>query len=339
MKNIITKFGLVLIGSTVLLPQVSYAWGASGHRMVSTAGIKSLPDNLPSFLRTDNSAAIIGELGREPDRSKGSGKSHDRDLDPGHYLNLGDDGLIANSVAITALPDSRENYDTALRAKGSDEYQAGFLPYSIIDGWQQLRKDFAYWRADKAGIKYAKSIPERQWFEHDQQLHEILILRDTGYWSHFVADASQPLHVTTHFNGWGEYDNPGNFLNAKSVHADFEGSYVSKYIQLATVMNNMPQPKVLGCEIEQQTANYLIATNKQVVPFYQLINSHPLSLESREVSQFAISRLAAGAAELRDLIMAAWQCSLDMTVGFPPVSVEDIESGHTNPIHEMGGLD
>jgi hypothetical protein len=41
----------------------------------------------------------------------------------------------------------REQYDTLLRAKGITQYKAGYLPYSIVDGWQQIRKDFAYWRA------------------------------------------------------------------------------------------------------------------------------------------------------------------------------------------------
>ena len=35
-------------------------------------------------------------------------------------------------------------------SQGLDSWQAGYLPYSIIDQHQQLTKDFAYWRAVKA---------------------------------------------------------------------------------------------------------------------------------------------------------------------------------------------
>jgi hypothetical protein len=26
-----------------------------------------------------------------------------------------------------------------------------------------------------------------------------------GIWSHYGGDASQPLHVSIHYNGWGDY--------------------------------------------------------------------------------------------------------------------------------------
>ncbi|MGB8366147.1 MAG: hypothetical protein ACLQUZ_15275 [Rhizomicrobium sp.] len=89
---------------------------------------------------------------------------------------------------------TREDYDSALRAVGSDEYKAGYFPYSIIDGWQQLVKDFAYWRANAAGEKFARNDAQRAWFVRDRQTREQLTIRDLGYWSHFVGDASQPLH-------------------------------------------------------------------------------------------------------------------------------------------------
>ena len=330
---------LMFLAFVGLYPQASFAWGATGHRIISSVGIKSLPDDIPAFLRSDDSASLIGELGREPDRSKGSGHSHDKDLDPGHYLNLGDNGLIGDAVPIDSLPDSREAYDTALREKGLDEYKVGFLPYSIIDGWQQLTKDFAYWRADDAGIRFSSNATDKGWYERDKRLHEMLILRDAGYWSHFVGDGSQPLHVTTHFNGWGNFDNPEKFSNSNTVHADFEGKYVSRYIKTAMVSQSLPKPVNLGCDIQKQTASYLIETNKQVAPFYRLMNTNTLSSESDEISKFAISRLASGAAELRDLIVAAWKCSLDASVGYPPVPVTDIESGQKNPIRELDGLD
>ena len=40
----------------------------------------------------------------------------------------------------------------ALQAVHTDSYHAGYLPYSIVDGWEQLAKDFAYWRVLTAAI-------------------------------------------------------------------------------------------------------------------------------------------------------------------------------------------
>ena len=37
---------------------------------------------------------------------------------------------------------------------------AGYLPYSIVDGWQQLVKDFGYWRVLVAATETATT---RDW--------------------------------------------------------------------------------------------------------------------------------------------------------------------------------
>jgi hypothetical protein len=52
---------------------------------------------------------------------------------------------------------TREDYDTLLRAKGFTQYKAGYIPYSIVDGWQKIRKDFAYWRAAVKGAETAST--------------------------------------------------------------------------------------------------------------------------------------------------------------------------------------
>ena len=57
------------------------AWGSSGHRMVGVAAMQALPGELPDFLREAGSATAVGELSREPDRSRnslGSCSAYDR---------------------------------------------------------------------------------------------------------------------------------------------------------------------------------------------------------------------------------------------------------------------
>jgi hypothetical protein len=133
-------------------------------------------------------------MGRELDRSKGSGKMHDAERDPGHYIDLAEDGAVMGVLPLSQLPVTREEYDTLLWAKGFTQYKAGYLPYSIVDGWQQIRKDFAYWRATVKGAETATTPEERAWFEADRRLREKLTIRDIGIWSHYGGDASQPLH-------------------------------------------------------------------------------------------------------------------------------------------------
>src|SRR5439155_22990745 len=109
------------------------------------------------------------------------------------------------------LPTTRAAYEKALQAAGTDSWKAGYLPYSIVEGWQQLVKDFAYWRVDRVGEATSPRPEDRAWFAADRRLRESLIVRDLGVWSHYVGDASQPLHVTVHYNGWGDSPNPFGF--------------------------------------------------------------------------------------------------------------------------------
>lgn len=69
------------------------------------------------------------------------------------------------ALPLSKLPTTREEHDTLVRAKDLAQYKAGYLPYSFIDGWQQLRKDFAYWRALKKGLETAATAKDRAWFD------------------------------------------------------------------------------------------------------------------------------------------------------------------------------
>ena len=46
---------------------------------------------------------------------------------------------------------------------------------------------------------------------------------------------------------------------------------------------------------------------------------------------FADARLAAGASELRDMIVDAWRASAKTKVGYPGVSLRDVEAGKVDP--------
>ena len=147
------KRSLLLLAVFAALPfpvRSAFAWGATGHEWISGIAIEKLPDSVPEFIRTKEAAAEIAVLGRELDRSKGAGKAHDAERDPGHYIDLAEDGSVHGVLPLEKLPATREEYDTLLRVKGFTQYKSGYLPYSIVDGWQQIRKNFAYWRALKS---------------------------------------------------------------------------------------------------------------------------------------------------------------------------------------------
>ena len=330
-----------LIGAVfvLLVPAHALAWGSTGHRFIGEIAIQTLPEEIPSFLRTDDVARQVGELAREPDRSRGSGDVHDKERDPGHFVDIGDDLSIFGGPKLSALPPTRMDYDSALRVVGATQYKAGYLPYSIIDGFQQLKTDFAYWRGDSAGEKLATKSSARDWFEHDRVLREALIVRDLGVWAHFVGDASQPMHASVHYDGWGDFPNPEGFSNQHGIHRHFEGAFVRANVKETDVVALLPPYRDCSCTIEVRTAQYLAATQAQVLPFYRLEKAGAFASATAEGKSFATASVAAGAAELRDMIIDAWRQSANAKIGNPSTLVSDIESGKADALGALQGED
>lgn len=328
----------VLSLCVALLPHEAGAWGAMGHRLIGEDAIKALPDEVPAFIRGDAVAAAMGELAREPDRWKGSGATHDGSRDPGHFLDVDDFGRVNGGPLLSALPVTREDYESALRAAGTDSTKSGWLAYSIVDGWQQIARDFALWRAAKAGVGFAKNDTQRAWLDADRARREQLILRDIGEFAHYVGDGSQPLHVSVHFDGWGPGPNPNKFTLEK-IHARFEGEFVRAHLTPEAVLAAMPPYRDCKCEIATATAQYLRATNAQVAALYTVEKKGSFKGKNKEEISFATARLAAGAAELRDLIVDAWHASGGQMVGYPATPLSEIESGKADAYALLYGND
>ncbi len=312
---------LIACLSLGLVPHAVRAWGYLGHELVNRAAVLALPATVPAFLRSRQAIDDVALLGPELDALKGAGTSWDRDHDPGHYLDLRDDGTIAGVVRLNALPPTREAYDLALRAAGTDEYAQGFLPYAILDGWEQLRRDFAFWRLFDAQVRNAASPTRRAEALERRTLEELLIVRDIGVWGHYVADASQPLHVTVHYDGWGLYPNPEHFTQARTLHAFFESTFVAAHATLAGVRARMASSDVRPtahlvsqARILHRIERYLAATNAEVVPLYRLERAGGFARATPQAIAFVDARLAAGASELRDLVLSAWYDSANVTL-------------------------
>ena len=328
-----------LVGVVALAgASAALAWGATGHRLVGEAAMQSLPADLPAFLRFPDAVQAVGEIAREPDRSKGSGQPHDHDLDPGHFLDLDDQGKVNGGPSLANLPIDREAYDIALQAAKTDAYRSGYLPYNIQDGFEQVVKDLAYWRVETAALRSDSVAADRVWIARDLQTRTSLTIRDIGYWAHFVGDASQPLHVSVHHNGWGPYPNPHGYTDDK-LHGPFEGAFVHDHLTLASVETAMP-PLRPCAPIATCTIAYLTTTSTEVEPLYAMWGAGDFTRADAKAVAFTNARVAAGAAELRDMVVAAWRASDDASVGYKPeVTVKAAEAGQTIPMGVFLGED
>lgn len=334
---------VLVLAAALSAPAASaLAWGASGHRVVGVVAASSLPADVPAFLRTPTAVAAIGEYAREPDRWKGSGKIHDTDRDSAHFLDIDDQGRMYGGPMFTVatLPPTRADYETALRAVGQDAWKAGYLPYAIIDGYQQLVKDFTYWRILTAVVKIEKDATRLAYYKADLKRREELLFRDLGVWAHYVGDASQPLHLSVHYNGWGDYPNPNGYTNSRQIHSQFEGPLAKAVGDQASIQALVPAYRACDCSIETRVVGYLTETWKQTEPLYQLEKAGALVATDPRGKAFVQTRIAAGATALRDLVVDAWSASAKGTIGYrPEISVADVESGKADPWLDLYGKD
>lgn len=345
MKRLILAAVAACAMVAVAAPVSVEAWGNTGHRLIGMAAARGLPEDLPAFLRTPAAAAEIGELAREPDRWKGAGQPHDRERDTAHFVDMDDNGHIMSAAgpSIDALPNLKSEYDAALIAAGLDVNDAGYLPYAMLDGWQQLVRDFAYWRVLTAQAGREVDPAKRAWYLQDLQRREALILRDAGVLAHYVGDGSQPHHTTIHYNGWDRNTpNPDAFTTSRQTHGNFEGAFTGRVARMETIEAGMAAFDP-NADIKPRIAAYLRTTLGQVRPFYELEKSGAFVVDSADAAapggRFVNARLSAGASELRDLITLAWRGSASVSIGWPAVKVAEVEAGTADPWLAMYGED
>lgn len=332
---------LVLVAAGGVALQAD-AWGNTGHRLIGVAAVRGLTDEMPAFLRTPGAAAEVGELSREPDRTKGGGQPHDRERDTAHFVDMTDDGRIMNAqgLSIDALPRLKSEYDAALAATGIEVDDAGYLPYAIMDGYQQLARDFATWRVLNAAEARERDPGKRAWYREDRLRREALILRDMGYLGHYVGDGSQPHHTTIHYNGWSQsVPNPEGFTTSRQTHGAFENAFTGRVARLDAIEAAMAAPALDGFDLRARVPAYLKTTLAEVRPFYGLEKAGGFAESDARGAAFVTARLAAGASELRDLYVLAWRDSADDSIGWPVVKVAEVEAGTADPWLAMYGED
>lgn len=278
----------------IALPGNLMAWGDVGHRLTGAAAAQKLPADMPAFFRA--AGAQLSYLNPEPDRWK---DRVERTMDPAleggtspeHYADM---DLVPPAVLAAALDaPNRFAYADTLRANGVNVSTFGVLPFTILELAQKLRGDFRLWRI-------APDSTVRAWAE-------ARIIDDAGILGHYIADGSNPLHTTKHFNGWVG-DNPHGYSTSNRIHSRFESAYVQAHIKLPDVLGGMTNaPRVLP-DFRSAIVAYLNASASHVEPLYALEKQATFAPETTTPEQkaFVTARLAAGAEMLRDIWYSAW---------------------------------
>ena len=336
-----TKTFLMVMAAGATVASGAWAWGSTGHRTIGEEAIRALPAYAPAFLRTTRAATDVAEFAREPDRWRNAGQPHDDLRDPQHFIKLNDDGTTLAGTTLDALPPTQEAFEQALAARSETAAKSGVLPYAELDGYQQVVKDLAYWRILSFLETHEEDKARRAWYHADRLRREVLTTRDIGILAHYVGDATQPMHVSVHYNGWGEFPNPDGYTQ-DHIHWPLESAYVLNTVSVEDVRIAMPayQP----CTDAPLTcfAVRLKASHDLIVPLFQLEKDGGFKDGDPRGKVFMTRQIAKGAADLRDVILDAWRDSKTMGVGQPVegTAYDDFVAGHVKePFNVIHGND
>ncbi len=302
-----TKFGSVVrfVVAAAMVPvmmvQPSLAWGGDGHRMINRLAAANLPKDVPAFLRNGNALDTMEYLGPEPDRWRNRAEDElNAAQAPEHFIDLEWADLIG------PLPKKRYDYIRALEKAQAAHPDLPLTPEKV--GLQPYVTEEVFERL-KVGMREYRGLLAAG---EDTKPAETAILFYAGWLGHYVADGSQPLHVTIQYNGWTG-PNPNGYTTEHKIHSQFESTFVSANITPANVapLVAAAQPKVLTDEWTDYMA-YLRHTGTLVEKTYQIEKAGGFSgAGTPEGKAFTEERLAAGAIQLRDMIYTAWVRSGD----------------------------
>jgi len=283
-------FTATLSAATILLTggvPTANAWGEEGHRWINLVAAQHLPDDMPAFFR--NASARLSFLGPEPDRWR-DGKEVYKALSevngPDHFID------IDKPENFQALPNDRYQYADWLRNSGQEPKDIGFLPYSILEGYQKVQVLFRMWRDPRHAA--------------DREQIEQNIVYYAGVLGHYVGDGSQPLHATIHFNGWSTSSNPDLFTR-EPLHSRFESEYVKARIKPEDFSGLVTTARPLQDSFSE-IVGYLIDTSKLAPELYRMEKAARWEAGNTrpEAKKFVASRLAAGSQMLANLWYTAW---------------------------------
>jgi hypothetical protein len=303
--------GLISMALIALLlshTQSAFAWGNEGHTWVNRIAAQKMPPDMPRFMR--RAVSEIAYLGPEPDRWRNPSEFALKNAqEPDHFIDL------ERVDWLNPLPQGRYEFYRRLYEKRTatpdhaDDYlpeRVGLQPYIVMEIYGRLKAALREYRHLKETHQPTAAVERAAVFY-------------AGWLGHYVADGSQPLHTTIHYNGWVG-PNPSGYTTQHGIHALFETTYVAANIKPANFADLVNEPQRLDDPFARYVA-YLRQSNGLVEKVYALEKAGGFNGKgSPEALDFTTHRLAAGSQMLLDLWYTAWMESAGEAIPNGPPS-------------------
>jgi len=284
----------MLIALILIQSPASCAWGNEGHTYINRVAAQKIPTSMPKFLR--QAVVEIAYLGPEPDRWRNPAEFALKNAqEPDHFIDL------ERVSWLDPLPPSRYEFYRKLYEKRAattdhaDDYlpeRVGLQPYITIEVYGRLKAAFLEYRRQLAAHQSTAAVQQA-------------IIFYAGWLGHYVADGSQPLHTTIHYNGWVG-PNPNGYTGQHTIHGQFETAYVGANIKASDFAGMVTNPKQLANPFAEYVA-YLKESHGLVENVYALEKDSGFTGKGTPAAfDFTTRRLAAGSQMLLNLCYTAW---------------------------------
>jgi hypothetical protein len=271
---------LLSISLLLALTAPCWAWGAKGHNWCVENAIRILPEGeLRTWADGRYEELLRGALAPDFELKDGI----DGPLEgPNHYLNIEN---VVPTLEWDKLPRTRIEMTQRCTELGIPAGDGGFLPYRIDELYVALVNAM---KAD----------------------HRNLVLL-AGLITHYAADATQPLHVTTYYDGKPDASGTGAKL-LKGLHARYEVTFAQdpdlNFRQRA--LEAAQAPSVLA-DVYGSTIEVLRASSACVEPIYATAEAHqgdnPYAEWDAEIGDLTAERLGAASTFAASLWLSAWE--------------------------------
>ena len=203
------------------------------------------------------------------------------------------------------LPRRRYDFIAALYAAGLTHpnmaaelrpERVGLQPYVTTEVYQRLKAAMREYRGLSAQGKDTKPVEQATIFY-------------MGWLGHYVGDGSQPLHVTTSYDGWVGKENPNGYATQHGIHSKFESTFVAANIKPADVVTLMTAAREMSDVFDDYVA-YLRSSSRLIERDLSTGRKLEAALDcvgtAENSKQLKAERRAAAASELRDIYYTAW---------------------------------
>jgi hypothetical protein len=296
------KWLLVVLALVFLSERAGFGWGLTGHVVITRTAINALPADVPGFVKRQ--IDWIASRSITPDSYRAASEPFIKMAeDPSHEWHL-EQVTFLKTIPRSKIEFIQALYDEYKRLEKSDPVKAalanptstGMLPYTTMEVHERLKVTFRTWREQR------RDKQPTAFTEQDAAFY-------IGWLSHYVADASQPLHSSIQHDGW-RGDNPKNYTRDGALHWEFENDFVDLIgLKEGDIQGRIAPAKTVADPFSAILA-HLARSNMRVEQVYALEQQHALTDKSNAAARELVYVCTSdGAALLRDLIYTAWTAS------------------------------